>query len=481
MAASYFFYDLETSGFDARESRIMQFAGIRTDTELQPVGELVNVMVKMTPDTVPSPDAVMITGITPQATIADGVTEAEFLKMFHDEVVQPGTIFMGFNSVRFDDEFMRYLHYRNFYDPYEWQYCDDCSKWDLLDVLRMTRALRPEGIEWPFTEDGKPTNRLELMTKLNGIDHYAAHDALSDVYATIAVAKLIRDKQPKLFEYLLNCRHKKEVEKLVCGQGKPFVYSSGKFPAETQKTTVAVKVAESPLPGGCLVYDLRHDPTEFMEMGVEELAKRLEWTRDENAPKRLPAKELKFNRCPAVAPLQVLTSDPASMERIGLDQATIRKNLQLVLSDTSWMERVGAAYKLKNERAKDQWAKSEDAESQLYDNFLNNGDKPVARAIRAAKPEDLMDFANRLQDGRLKQMLPRYKARNFPDSLSDDERRGWEEYCRQRMVDGGQQSRLAKFFERLQELAATADSDQRFLLEELQLYGQSIMPAYDAE
>src|SRR5687767_13856438 len=150
MAASFFFYDLETSGFSPREARIMQFAGQRTDLDLRPVDEPVNELVKLTDDILPDPDAVLITGITPQQTLADGFTEAEFLQRFTADVATPGTIFIGFNSIRFDDEFMRALHYRNFYDPYEWQWQDNRAKWDLLDVVRMTRALRPDGIQWPF-------------------------------------------------------------------------------------------------------------------------------------------------------------------------------------------------------------------------------------------------------------------------------------------------------------------------------------------
>ena len=163
MATSYFFYDLETSGIDPKISRIMQFAGQRTNENLEPIGEPINVLIKLAPDVLPDPDAIMITGITPQATLADGLTEAEFLKYFYEEVIKPDTIFMGFNSVRFDDEFMRYLHYRNFYDPYEWHWQNGCSRWDLLDVIRMTRALRPEGIEWPVDKDGKPLSGDELL------------------------------------------------------------------------------------------------------------------------------------------------------------------------------------------------------------------------------------------------------------------------------------------------------------------------------
>jgi exodeoxyribonuclease-1 len=198
MAASYFFYDLETTGFDPKEARIMQFAGQRTDANLRAIGEPVNVLVKLTPDILPSPDAIFVTGITPQQTIIDGLTEAEFLNFFYTEVVAPDTTFLGFNSVRFDDEFMRYLHYRNYYDPYEWQWQQGCSRWDILDLVRMTRALRPDGIEWPLTPEGKPTNRLELLTKANGLGHEQAHDALSEtnsltflsIYLSIVIKKL---------------------------------------------------------------------------------------------------------------------------------------------------------------------------------------------------------------------------------------------------------------------------------------------------
>ena len=481
MAASFFFYDLETSGFDAREARIMQFAGVRTDMELQPIGEPFNIVIKMAADVVPSPDAILVTGITPQTTQADGVTEAEFLKLFYNEIVQPDTIFLGFNTVRFDDEFMRFLHYRNFYDPYEWQWCDGCSRWDLLDVVRMTRALRPEGITWPFTDDGKPTNRLELITKLNSLDHYAAHDALSDVYATIAVAKLIRDKQRKLFDYLLDCRSKKKVIELL-EAAQPIVYSSGRYPSEYEKTTVVIGLANQPQNRGTYVYDLRYDPAEFVDLSPEQLVERWMYTREDNAPSRLPVKLLQFNHCPAVAPMGVL-ADAATQERLKLDLEVIKQHKHALAQATDFADKILKAVAIMDgQRDRAIAAKGkQDVDARLYDGFMANGDKPLMRAVRAAKPADLMDFTNKLNDDRLKQLLPRYKARNYPESLSDDERKAWEEHCRQWLMDGGQQSRLAQYFTRLQELAATAGGDQTYLLEELQLYGQSIMPVYDDE
>jgi exodeoxyribonuclease-1 len=271
MAQTLYFYDLETTGINSRSGRIMQFAGQRTDMQLKPVSEPDNILIRLTDDILPDPDAIMITGITPQSTAADGITEAEFLRYFIVEICQPETIFVGYNNIRFDDEFMRFALYRNFYDPYEWAWKDKRSRWDLLDVIRMTRALRPDGITWPVASDGKPSNRLELLTKVNGLNHTNAHDALSDVNATITLARLLRNKQTKLFEYLLSMRDKKKVIELV-SSGQPFLYTSGKYPNVYEKTTVVMSLGDHPGKQGILVYDLRRDPSYLSKMSAEEIA-----------------------------------------------------------------------------------------------------------------------------------------------------------------------------------------------------------------
>jgi exodeoxyribonuclease-1 len=475
MSASFFFYDLETSGLDARLARVMQFAGQRTDMDLNPIGEPVNVMVKLAPDVLPSPDAVMITGITPQQTLVDGLTEAEFLQLFYEQVVQPDTIFVGFNTVRFDDEFMRFMHWRNFYDPYEWAWKDNCSRWDILDVVRMTRALRPEGIQWPFTDVGKPTNRLELLTQLNGLSHEHAHDALNDVLATIAVAKLIRDKQPDLFKYLLEARSKKVAAKLV-EAGEPFVYTSGKYPIEILHTTAAVLLAKHPQPGCGLVYDLRHDPTPFIKMTVEQLVEAWRYTKEPGAV-RLPVKTVKYNRCPAVAPMGVIKTESAQQE-IDLPFETITKNFSIFKANqTTLATKVLSALQQLDSERELQSEVSPTADTRLYEKFISDHDKSVSRAIRTAKPADLGQLARDLHDDRLQLMLPLYKARNFPKQLSDEERQAWEEHCRLQLFDGETKSQLAQYFARLQEISETKLTDeQEYLLEELQLYGQSIVP-----
>lgn len=477
MAANFFFYDLETSGVDPRTSRIMQFAGQRTDMDLQPIGEPYNILVKLTEDILPDPDAVLITGITPQKTIAEGIVEAEFCKLFIEEIATPDTIFVGYNSVRFDDEFMRFLLWRNLRDPYEWQWKSGRSRWDLLDVVRMTRALRPEGIKWPFDSEGRATNRLEFITSVNKLDHLNAHDALSDVRATMAVARLIRSKQPKLFDYLLSLRAKKQASELA-GKGEPFVYTSGKYPGEFEKTTVVAAVGQRTDNQGLLVFDLRPDPSKYLSMASDKLAEL--WKYDpELKSVPLPIKTLRFNRCPAIAPLGVL--DTAAQKRLSIDLETIKKHLGILRSDSSFGKRLMEALEILSAQRAEQTAMVADqrlVDSQLYDEFVGESDKRLLANVHQLKPEELTDLQEKFVDDRLKQLLPLYKARNYPKSLDDEERNNWEEYRKVVLLGGGEQSRLTKFSKRLMELGnqpRTTD-EQRYLLEELRLYAESILP-----
>lgn len=476
---TFFWYDLETSGINPRDDRIMQFAGQRTDLDLNPVGEPVNILVRLGEDILPAPDAVLLTGITPQQTLAEGVSEVEFLRVFHDEVATPGTIFVGFNSIRFDDEFMRFINYRNFYDAYEWQWKDGRSRWDILDVVRMTRALRPDGIKWPVV-DGKPGNRLELLTKANGISHDGAHDALADVVASIDLARLLKAKQPKLFNWLLEYRDKAKIANLV-EQDEPFVYSSGKYDNEFEKTTVAVRIAAHPTRAGALVYDLRYDPTPFVALSPEKLAERWQWTREPGAPARLPVKSLQYNRCPAIAPLIVL--DDSSEKRVKLNRADIAKNHKILIDNPDFTANILKAQALLDKSQEARHAKTTIiAEGQLYEGFIADHDKTVMGVIRAAEPDELTELMSEFHDERLKELLPRYKARNYAKYLTDEERDEWESYRYHQFMDGGAESRLSRYMHRLGELAETTeDADKRFLLEELQLYAESVLPITDID
>ena len=469
---TFYFFDLETSGFNPRDDRIMQFAGQRTDMDLQPIGEPDNILIKVTADVLPQPDAILVHGITPQKTLVEGITEAELAKYLTSQVFTKDTIAIGYNNIRFDNDFIRFTFWRNFTDAYEWCWKDGCSTWDLLDVVRMTRALRPEGIKWPFAPDGKPSNKLEYLSSINGLDHADVHDALSDVQASIGVARLIKSKQSKLFDYLLEHRSKNKVAPLVAS-GRPIVYTSGRYPGEFNKTTVAICIAQKDDKSGALMYDLRIDPDEFKDLNPAELAQR--WAaRGEDAP-YFPVKTLSYNRCPAVAPLDVLEKDDG-YEKLQLHKEIVKDHLKKLHKASGFGDKLLEALEI-------MWPKRQSAmiadenkvDSQLYDGFIKDEDKTKMSVVRAAKPEELATLNLEFKDERLKLLLPLYKARNHTKFLTQDEQTEWESFRRRKLIDSG---RADNYFKRLEELAKTPglDNEKQYLLEELNLYAQAVLP-----
>lgn len=455
MSKTFFWYDLETSGLSARHDRIMQFAGQRTTLDLKPIDEPVNLLVKLSDDTLPSPEALLVTGITPQKTIEEGIPEHDFCHKIISEIFTPNTIVVGYNNIRFDDEFIRHTLWRNFHDPYEWAWQDGRSRWDLLDVVRLTRALRPSDIKWPFTSEGKATNSLDKLAPLNNIKQDHAHDALSDVEALIGVAKMLKSKQPKLFDYLLTMRDKNQVNKLVnLDNPQPFVYASGRYTCP-EKTTVAFPIAPGRTNGATLVYDLRIDPT---TLNLTKLDKDYPW-------KDLPVKEIQNNRCPAVAPLNVL--DKPSLTRLELNLEKVQENIAKIEQNRGIIDKIIDIWKSRPE-----FPPNKDVEDQLYDSFLPESDKFKVKSIREADSNKLADFHPDFADERLGELLFRYKAREFPESLSESEQKKWVSHKSAKF-----DKELPGLMQRIAELAnITNDDSKQFVLEEIQLWIESILP-----
>lgn len=472
---TFFWHDYETSGTDPQRDRPMQFAGIRTDADLNIIEDPVMIYARPADDMLPHPMACLITGITPQISLDRGVSEAEFIAKIHAELARPGTCGVGYNSIRFDDEVTRNTLYRNFYDPYAREWQNGCSRWDIIDMLRLTRALRPDGIVWPTYEDGTPSLRLEDLTRANGIEHGSAHDALSDVYATIAMAKLVKEKQPKLFEYVIHNRSKLAIQKLIDPQSmKPVLHVSSRYPVEQGNMAVVAPIAVHPTnKNATIVWDLRHDPAPLFELSAEQIKQTLYLPRDqrdENTPK-LALKLLHANRCPIVAPANMLRGDEPAKFAIDGDQC--RANLALLRNEPNLREKLMAVY----HEDRDAIA---DPDLQIYSGgFFSNDDKKLIDRVREADVESLYELQLPFQDPRLEEMLLRYKARNFPETLTEEEQLSWEEFRAQKLLKGtgGYLTFEALYSElnRLAELPETT-ADQRAILEDIALYAESIYP-----
>ena len=472
---TFFWHDYETSGTDPQRDRPLQFAGIRTDADLNIIEDPVMIYARPADDMLPQPMACLITGITPQIALERGVSEAEFIARIHAELARPGTCGVGYNSIRFDDEVTRNTLYRNFYDPYAREWQNGCSRWDIIDMLRLTRALRPDGIVWPTYEDGTPSLRLEDLTKANGIDHGSAHDALSDVYATIAMAKLVKERQPKLFEYVIRNRSKLAIQKLIDPHSmKPVLHVSSRYPVEQGNMAVVAPIATHPTnKNATIVWDLRHDPAPLFELTAEEIKHNLYLPRDqrdESTPK-LAMKLLHANRCPVVAPANMLRGDEPAKFAIDGDQC--RANLTLLRNEPNLREKLMAVYQEDRELIPD-------PDLQIYSGgFFSNEDKTLIDRVREANEENLYELQLPFQDPRLEEMLLRYKARNFPETLTDEEQLSWEEFRAQKLLKGtgGYLTFEALYTElnRIAELPETT-ADQRAILEDIALYAESIYP-----
>ena len=461
MKLSFFFYDLETSGLNPKEDRVMQFAGQRTDENLKKIGKPFNLLIKFTEDILPDPQAILITRITPQQTVKKGLTEASFLAIFHDQIATPGTVFIGYNNISFDDEFIRYMNYRNFYDPYEWQWKDQRGRWDLLSVVRMARALRPDGIKWPKDSRGNSVNTLEELAAANQLDHVKAHDALSDVTACIDLARLVQKTQPKLYTYLFNIRNKQDIAELVTS-GQPFVYV-GSYQNEFEKTSVYSYLFESISNQEAVLFDIRYNPLDFIILNAEELVELWQDTQVVN-----PLKTIKYNRCPAVAPLNVL--DEVSRVRLKLEPDLLNEHLmQLKENLVTWLPTIRQAMGLLDKAKRKHYQNiGSNVDAKLYEKFLDETDKAALIETRRTPPVELSIAKFQYTDQRLRRLLPIYKARNYPESLTLDEKRRWHNYCQRHLLQGGDRSRYALFVVRMQSLIETnrlKTKDQKILME----------------
>lgn len=468
-----YWHDYETWGEVPAQDKPSQFAGIRTDEDLNVVGDPLMLYCRPGADLLPKPEACLVTGVTPQQALAEGVPEYQFIAAVHRELAQPGTCSVGYNTIRFDDEVSRYTLYRNFYDPYEREWKNGNSRWDIIDMVRLTYALRPEGIEWPQREDGKPSFKLEHLTAVNGLAHEAAHDALSDVYATIAVARLIKTRQPRLYDYCYRMRDKRELHALIdLPQRKPLLHISSMFPAENGCAALVAPIAMHPVnKNAVIVFDLAADPAPLLSLSAEQIAERL-FTRREELPEgveRLPLKVVHLNKCPVLATPKMVT--PAVAQRLNMDLAQARQHWQRLLP-------MDIASKLQQVYQQQAFEPRTDPEQKLYDGFLGDQDRKALQWVREATPEQLATNSFNFQDDRLGPLLFRYRARNFPDTLSTQEREQWEAFCYQRLTDAsaGASITLTEYFQRLDQLRVTTDDPTQLdILKALEEYGDSVL------
>ena len=474
---TFFWHDYETFGLNPRRDRPAQFAGIRTDAELNEIGEPLMIYCQPASDYLPDPASCLLTGITPQHCLRYGLAEPEFAARIEEALSQPGTIGVGYNTIRFDDEFTRFLFWRNLIDPYgrEWQ--NECGRWDLLDVVRMAYALRSDGIVWPAGADGKASFRLEELARANGLQHETAHDALSDVRATIALARLVRTAQPRLFDFCLGL-HKKSRVAAELGfpaspnMAKPFLHVSGMFAPERGCLALMYPLATHPTnKNEVIAWDLAHDPSELPLLDVETLRLRL-FSKSADLPDgvlRLPIKSVHLNKSPMVV-RNLDTLSPEMAARWGIDREAARRHAEIAAGLPDMSAIWPAVFQRPKEAARD-------ADEDLYGGFVGDADRRRLNRLRGLPSDELAQARVGFDDERLEELVFRYRARNFRESLAPDDGERWEAHRAARLLEGeGGARNIDTLFAAIDTLAETADERGEAILGALYDYAESIAP-----
>jgi len=469
---SFYWYDYETFGISPKVDRIAQFAGIRTDENLDILDEQM-FYCKPTHDTLPSPEACAITGISPQLCEQKGLIENEFIKKINSEFSIPGTCTVGYNSISFDDEFTRYALFRNFIDPYAWHYKNGNTRWDILDVVRLCYALKKDSsLNWAYNDKNKPVFKLDRLSIANGIEHSDAHDALADVRATIEIAKIIKKTQPQLFDFAFSLREKKTVKSKI-NMFEPMLHISGTYPAESSCAKLVTPITAHPkYPDRVIVFALDQDPSILLELEAGEL-KTLTFTSQSKLPKsvtKLQIKDLVFNKSPMFVPnVYKLNKNTASQLQIDMNKCI--SNLSFIKQNQYEISKaVKDIYTSDEEKSP-----STDVDQSIYDNFIDNSDRKICDQILKLDANKLKDFHPQFKDKKLSNLLLNYKARNYPESLSEIEHDKWFEIVQERIQEGknGYLS-LDEFYKRLENIRKK-NPEKDSLWSQLESYAESFL------
>lgn len=507
-----YWHDYETFGINPQLDGVSQFAGIRTDLDFNEIGEPLDIFCIPTPDRLPHPEACMVTGISPYRHKQEGrgFNETSFFHKIEKELAKAGTCGVGYNSINFDDEVTRNGFYRNFIDPYSREWRNNCSRWDLLNVVRMMHAIHPGIINIPIDEEtGKKVFKLDRLSPANGIEHENAHEALSDVRATIKLAKMLKDAQPELFNLLFQQRTKNGVASFLFKQFnsnpkygdsilnmKPFLMADSYFGGEQDFIEVLYPVYSKGNNVYCI--KLTKDISKVLELDAETIKDRLfRKTRPEDesemnpefnyldvGEERIPLHTIAINKCPVVLPLNYLTKETADSLSFSGDK--LRENIQSIKDNFTQID----------QKLRDVFASSgdfgepdEDPDTQIYSGgFFSDVDRSHFETIKKTNSADLLDYLRNTMKAkgfndkkRVPEMVFRFVARNYEEDLDQKALTKWLEFCKKRIEDGVYSITLDQYRDSIREMKEkyAGDPVKEKVLEELIQYGLEIKTKLD--
>lgn len=400
------FYDTETTGVDAPFDQIIQFAAIHTDADLNEL-ERFETRSRLQAHVVPACEALMTNGITAARLIDPALpSHYEMARAIHARLHSwSPALFMGYNSLGFDEHFLRQALYQTLQPPYLTN-TNGNSRSDVLRMLQAASVYAPDAVVIPIGDNGAPVFRLDRIAPANGIAHENAHDAMADVEATIHLCRLLSERAPDIWSCFMRFSQKAAVAEFVASEkvfclsdhygGRPYGWLVTALGRNEQNTSEYY------------VFDLGIDPTALSGLAPEELVERLKCT-----PK--PVRRLRANAAPIMMPAE---DAPAFASGKDLPANELQRRVDLLQADAELRQRLMAAFEAGRLKLA-----AVHVELQIYDGFLTNEDQALLESFHAAPWEQRMPVVERFSDKRMKQLGRRLLFAERPDLFADDTRR----------------------------------------------------------
>lgn len=402
----YVFYDTETTGTQTAFDQILQFAAIKTDQEFNEL-ERFDIRCQLLPYIVPAPGALRVTGVTP-AMLTDPTLPSHYQAMLEIRAQllawSPAT-FIGFNSLDFDEILLRQALFQTLHPAYLTN-TEGNRRSDAMRVAHAASIFAPESIDVPTDHRGRETFRLDRLAPANGFNHDGAHEAMADVEATIHMARLIRQRDPAIWDALDRATTKNAARDLINAESM-FVLTERYF-SRTYSWLVTPCGQNPEYDAQQAVFDLYYDPDDYRQLSTEDLVGVLS-----ASPKVI--RSLRTNAQPIIMPAEAA---PPSVKALAIPPAELARRVAVIQADNDFRDRVGHAQAL---RFADQ-TPSPYAEARIYDGFPSNADQALMAQFHEEGWPDRVALADRIEDDRVQEFARRLIYFERPGLLSPQNR-----------------------------------------------------------
>ncbi|WP_316228268.1 exonuclease domain-containing protein [Bradyrhizobium sp. SZCCHNR1039] len=416
---AFIFYDVETTGTAATFDQILQLAAIRTDDALN-VTDSLNIRCRLLPYVVPSPEALLVTGVTASDLGSAPFSHFEMMRQIHTKMAEwsaEGAIFVGWNSMRFDEGMLRQGYYQSLLPIYQTN-TNGNGRADMMRMAQVASACMPSCLAIPRDSKGKCVFKLGGIAEANGVQLDNAHEAMSDAAAVLGIARLVKQSTPKLWDAMVTNARKAAALKLI--KNHSHLVLSETYWGAPYTFIVAPVVANAANANEWALFDLQFDPEPLLNANDADLLDAIDG-------KTKKIRRVSVNSQPALLPLEFA---PVEIRGGRLSITTYQARAKAVLEHTEFRRRIGF---LLSERYADEQPSSY-VEENIYASFATSADEIRMHNFQRSEWSDRKAIIKSLGDERFREFGRRILACERSDLLTEREAQQWRGWCRDRLL-----------------------------------------------